>query len=141
MIAYLDASVLLQIVLREPNSLAEWDDIDVAITSELTHIEAARVIDRLAVLGVLQDEESNEQHAEVADLLRRMDTLQLDEHVFSRASMALPTVLGTLDAMHLASASIYRDAQTEDEPPIVVATHDHALATAARALRFRVLGA
>ena len=53
MIAYLDASVLLRIVLREANLLAEWDAIDLGITSELTRIEAARVVDRLTVLGAM----------------------------------------------------------------------------------------
>ena len=141
MIAYLDASVLLRIVLREANPLAEWDEIDVGITSELTRIEAARVVDRLTVLQVLQDEEIEEKYAEVQDILRRVDLIELDEHVLARAGMPLPTVLGTLDAIHLASASIYRDAQSDDEPPIVIATHDRALAIAARTLRFRVIGA
>ena len=141
MIAYLDASVLLRVVLREADPLPEWDEIDLGITSELTRVEAARVIDRLTALQVLQDEEIDEKYAEVADILRRVDLIELDEHILARAAMPLPTVLGTLDAIHLASASVYRDIQSEDEPPIVLATHDRALATAARALRFRVIGA
>jgi predicted nucleic acid-binding protein len=140
-IAYLDASVVLRILLREENPLAEWNDIDVALTSELTRVETARVIDRLAVLEVLQDQEIEETHAEVADLFRRIDFIRIDDAVLSRASEPLPTVLGTLDAIHLASASMYRDAQPDDKPPIVVATHDRALGAAARALRFRVIGA
>jgi predicted nucleic acid-binding protein len=67
-IAYLDASVLLRTVLREPNPLAEWDEIEVGIRSDLTRVEAARVIDRLTVLRVLQDEEIAEKYAEVADI-------------------------------------------------------------------------
>ena len=141
MIAYLDASVLLRIVLREPNPLAEWNKIDVGITSELTRIEIARVVDRLTVLEVLQDQEIDEKYAEVADLLKRVDLMRLDEYVLAVAGEPLPTVLGTLDAIHLASASIYRDSQPDDEPPIVVATHDRALAQAARALHFKVIGA
>jgi len=140
-IAYLDASVLLRIVLREPNPLAEWDQLQVGVTSHLTRIEAARVIDRLTVLSVLQDEEIAEKYAEVADILSRVDTMRIDDTVLARAGAPLPTVLGTLDAIHLASAAIYREAQPNDEPPIVFATHDRALATAARALRFRVIGA
>ena len=139
--AYIDASVLLRIILREANPLAEWDELQEGITSELTRVEAARVLDRLVVLGVLQDEEIDEKSAEVADILRRLDILRIDAQVLARASSPLPAVLGTLDAIHLASATIYRDAQPDDEPPIVVATHDRALATAARALRFRVIGA
>lgn len=140
MIAYLDASVLLRVVLQEANPLREWNDIVIGITSELTRVETARVIDRLVHLGVLQDEEIQQKYAEVGDILRRVDFVPLDEQVLLRASRRLPTVLGTLDAIHLASAQIYRESQRITEPPIVFATHDHALAKAAVAMQFQVIG-
>lgn len=141
MIAYLDASVVLRILLREEQPLAEWDQIDVAITSELTRVEIARTIDRLTVLQVLQDDEIDEKYAEAADLVRRIDFMHVDPKILVRASKPLPTVLGTLDSIHLASAMTYRDAYGSDESEIVLATHDRALATAGRMLQFRVLGA
>lgn len=141
MIAYLDASVLMRLVLGEEHPLEEWDQLQLGITSELTRVEAARVIDRLEILGVFQDDESDEKLAEVADILKRVDIIPLDQRVLQRAREPLPTVLGTLDAIHLASAFLYREAQPDDEPPVVLATHDKALATAARALRFKVIGA
>ena len=49
--------------------------------------------------------------------------------------MAMP--LGTLDAVHLATALIWRDRMG---PLSVVATHDLALGSAARAFGFEVLG-
>jgi predicted nucleic acid-binding protein len=140
-IAYLDSSVILRIVLREPDPLREWPAIDLGITSELTRVEAARVIDRLTVLGVLRGDEIAAKHAEIRDLFRRVDFLELDRAVLARASMPLRTVLGALDAIHLASALLYRETQRRGEATIVVATHDHALAAAARALDFEVIGA
>jgi hypothetical protein len=57
--------------------------------------------------------------------------------VLERASQPLPTSLGTLDAIHLATALLWRDRLPEE---LVMATHDRALATAARACGFLVLG-
>ena len=57
--------------------------------------------------------------------------------MLSRASDPLPTPLGTLDAMHLATALIWRD-RMESVP--IIATHDTALGLAARTFGFDVLG-
>ena len=49
----------------------------------------------------------------------------------------MPTELGTLDAIHLASALLWKDALGADP---VMATHDKALALAAYAHGLKVLG-
>jgi hypothetical protein len=49
----------------------------------------------------------------------------------------MPTELGALDAIHLATALLWRQ-RTDSE--IVMATHDAALGTAARAFGLRVVG-
>ena len=53
-----------------------------------------------------------------------------------RASETFPTVVGTLDAIHLATALAVR----EVEPIDLLLTHDAQLGTAARSLGFSVLG-
>ena len=58
--------------------------------------------------------------------------------VLARAAQPLPTELGTLDAIHLATALLWREHARTD---VVMATHDVALATAARAHGFTVVGA
>ena len=62
---------------------------------------------------------------------------ELDSVVLERAAEPFPTLLGSLDAIHLATASVVR-AHVAD---LCFATHDGKLATAARALGFTVLGA
>jgi hypothetical protein len=57
--------------------------------------------------------------------------------VLNRATEPLPTPLGTLDALHLATALVWRDRM--GTAPVVV-THDAALALAARAFGFEVRG-
>jgi hypothetical protein len=54
------------------------------------------------------------------------------------ASEPLSSVVGTLDAIHLATAMTWRETY---ERSLVFATHDGMLANAARAAGFEVLGA
>jgi hypothetical protein len=49
----------------------------------------------------------------------------------------MPTTLGTLDAIHLATALMWAE---HAGFPLVMATHDQLLATAARASGLRVVG-
>ena len=60
----------------------------------------------------------------------------LDTVVLERAAEPFPTLLSSLDAIHLATALLART-QVED---LCFATHDGELATAARAVGFKVLG-
>jgi hypothetical protein len=73
-------------------------------------------------------------------ILSRMIHADLDTRVLQIASSPMPAILGTLDALHLATAGLYREAQPAGEPPIVFATHDRQLAIAAEAMRFTVIG-
>ena len=56
----------------------------------------------------------------------------------SRASEPFPVPLGTLDALHLATALVWQDRVRQ---PIVMATHDRNLALAGRSFGIEVLGA
>lgn len=140
MIAYLDTSVLMRIVLREPSPLAEWDSIDLGVTSELTFIECGRVLDRLRLLRVLDEDELAQKERDIADLMRRLDIVRLDRQVITQASQPLPSILGALDAIHLVSATLFQLGQPADERPILFATHDEALGRAARLSKFDVIG-
>jgi len=75
------------------------------------------------------------------DLFKRLHVVPLDSTVLANAAEPLPTPLKTLEAIHLVTASAYRVRQPADEPPIYFATFDLALAKAAGAAGFRVLGA
>lgn len=140
MIVYLDSSVLLRVVFREPNPLAEWNRIITGVTSILTRLEAARTMDRNVVLRAASDDALREKQRTITDILRRLDYVPLEDPVLEQAARPLPVVLGTLDSIHLASAVLYREGQSRDERPIVFATHDRELAAAARAMHFEVIG-
>ena len=73
----------------------------------------------------------------IKDWLEAVDLVLLQRAILSRASEPFPTPLGTLDALHLATALVWRD-RTQQE--LVMMTHDGGLATAARAFGIQVIG-
>jgi predicted nucleic acid-binding protein len=135
--AYVDTSALVRLVLREAGALDELTSYDGLIASELLAVESARTIDRLRLQGALSVEEAASRLAVVADWLEAIDLVLLRPAVLGRASEPLPTPLGTLDALHLATALVWRDRMRE---PVVMATHDAALGLAARTFGFDVVG-
>ena len=137
MIAYIDTSALLRIVLREPGALEELRTYDGLISSELIAVESARTIDRLRLLGSLTSDEAAARLRTVNEWLEAIDLVLLRTPVLSRSSEPMPMPLGALDALHLATALIWRDRMG---PLPTMATHDRALGLAARAFGFDVRG-
>jgi predicted nucleic acid-binding protein len=137
MIAYLDSSVLLRIVLGQARPLKEWRSVRRGVASSLVEVECLRTIDRLRLrFGIADRALALRREA----IFRLMDTLEVVEPtrtVLTRAAQPLPTELGTLDAIHLATAMSWRELHDAD---LVMATHDAALGTAARSCGLRVVG-
>lgn len=137
MIAYIDTSALLRIVLREPGALDDLRSYDALVSSELIAVESPRTIDRLRLQGSLTADEAAARVRTVNDWLEAIDLVLLRPPVLSRASEPMPMPLGTLDAVHLATALTWRDRMG---PLPTIATHDTALGLAARAFGFDVRG-
>ncbi len=137
MTVYLDSSVLLRVVLRQAGALEEWKKIDRAVSSALVEVESLRTLDRLRHAEGLEDEQIAVRREAVFRLLEAVEVIAVDRSVLQRAAQPLPTSLGTLDAIHLATALLWREASGLN---LVMATHDGALATAARATGLRVVG-
>ena len=137
MTAYVDASVLLRLALGQPDALPQWSRINRGISSALVITESLRTLDRLRVREKLADGELAARRAKILELIASLELVELDSLVLDRAAQPMPTELGTLDAIHLATALLWRD-MTAESP--AMATHDGALAIAARAHGFRVVG-
>lgn len=135
--AYVDTSVLLRVTLGEPRPLRQWRAIDLAISSELIRVEALRTLDRARLQLRLADAEVAARRSQVLEVLDAFQLARLTPAVIERAAEPFPTLLRTPDAIHLATALLAR----REHPELVFATHDVELATGARALGFRVLGA
>jgi uncharacterized protein len=134
---YVDSSVLLRVVLGEPGRLRIWSRITSPVASELIRLECLRTIDRARIFLGLRDEEMADRRGSVLAAIETFSLVAIGPRILERAAEPFPTMLGSLDAIHLASALLVRD-QFED---LSLASHDHALAVAARAVGFRVHGA
>lgn len=137
MIAYVDSSVVLRVVLGQPDRLGEWNAIELGVASALVGVECLRTLDRLRLSGRISDEELASRREAVYRLTEEIAVVELSETVLERASGPLTTPLGTVEALHLTTALLWRESRRQ---PLVVATHDGALAVAARAFGFHVIG-
>ena len=137
MIAYVDSSVVLRVVLGQSPRLREWGSIETAVASAIVEVECLRTLDRLRLRGAASDRDLAVRRETIFAALQRFEIVEVGRTVLSRAALPLPTTLGTLDALHLATAALWRESQGRD---LVMATHDTALATAARASGFTVVG-
>lgn len=133
--AYIDSSVLLRFVLGEPNRLKSFGRVTRPVASELVRLECLRTIDRARLRLRVPDEEIATRRAAVLERLEAFDLIRVGTDVLERAAEPFPTTIGSLDAIHLASALLARD----EAPTLAFATHDAELATAARAVGFRLL--
>lgn len=129
---------MLRLVLGEPSPLTNRRRFAGAVASALTEVECLRTLDRMARVGALSTDEVADRRMEMYRLLEEVELVDISRALLRRASEAFPTPLGTLDAIHLATAIGWRD--THDQA-LTMATHDKALGTAARAVGLDVVGA
>ncbi|HEX9636312.1 MAG TPA: type II toxin-antitoxin system VapC family toxin [Acidobacteriota bacterium] len=136
MTVYLDTSAMLRVLFHEANPIRIWGQWSQAYSSSLLRVEAFRAVDRLRLKGKLTDLEVASLATDIQIVRDTLVTVPLNDSILRRASEAFPTTVGTLDALHLATALAVR----EFEPLDLLLTHDHQLGVAARSLGFTVQG-
>ena len=137
MIAYVDSSVLLRLALGQRNAMSQWRQVARGVSSALIATESLRTLDRLRIRAGLSDLEVASRRATILSLIGSLELIEVDSVVLDRAAQPMPTELGTLDSIHLASALLWKDAMGID--PVMV-THDGALGLAAQAHGLKVIG-
>ncbi len=137
MIVYLDTSVVLSRLLEQDPQLDGWGEWEGAFASELMGVEARRTFDRLRLCDALDDSGVAHAHQELAVMEDSIGIIGLGKAVLRRAALPMPTVVKTLDAIHLATAMLFRETR---DVALVFATHDERQALAAHALGFAVIG-
>lgn len=135
--AYIDASVVLRIVLDQPAQLEAAAEIDEPLTSSLTQVEVLRTLDRVRLAGGSSAATLTTHFRAARDMLDRFAKIELDGPTLQRAAEPLRTPLRTLDALHLAAALRWREATGGE---LAFATHDTELAEAAAIVGFDVVG-
>ena len=133
---YLDTSVILRRLLNEPNPLPDWGRWEAAYSSRLWLTEAQRTVDRLRLDGRLDDEDVVRLRDECRKVHAALHIVPVDEGILARAGDPFPTTVGTLDAIHLATALAIQAGTALDR----FLTHDRRLALAAAGMDFVVEG-
>jgi hypothetical protein len=128
---------VLRLVLKQSNALPEWKQVEVAGSSALLRVECLRTLDRLRIRTQPGDEEIAGIRSSLFRFLDAIHFIELDQPILDKASQPFPTELGSLDALHLATALLWRESSGFE---VVMATHDLALSIAARAEGLRVVG-
>jgi predicted nucleic acid-binding protein len=135
---YLDASVVLRRLQQEAAPVRTWAQWEHAYSSELLRVEVLRTIDRNRLKNALTDREVAELATRAHAVFDAIEFVALTPAVLNRASHSFSTALGTLDALHLATALRLAEVGGID---LVLLTHDSELAIAARGVNISVEGA
>jgi predicted nucleic acid-binding protein len=125
------------VALRQPDALPEWRQIQQGVSSALVMTESLRTLDRLRLRANLADTEVASRRATILQLIASLELVEIDAVVLDRAAQPMPTELGTLDAIHLATALLWKEMTRVD---LAMATHDGALALGAQAHGLPVVG-
>lgn len=138
---YAESSAVLRWLLgqaRAEEIRAILNSADVVVTSMLTLIESERALMRGSALNELSDTQSRAGRRQLNQSALAWTVIPLDDEIVNGARRTFPSEpVRTLDALHLASALVAREAGAE----LVVLSLDTVVRTNARALGFEVLPA
>ena len=139
---YVDTSVLLRVVLNEPGQLPEWAELAAPVVSVLAEVEGLRTIERATHQMThprrkpLREAEANAARVRLYAMLEMFARIELAPAILRRAGQ-LNGPLGTLDALHLATALAWSEGVGKS---LIMATHDTALGKAAAAHGLKAIG-
>jgi predicted nucleic acid-binding protein len=133
---YVDSSVVLRHILSGDQALNVLSISDEVGSSDLLIIECQRVLQRERMAAHLDDQQYSLSVGLLNTILERLYLIDMGPAVKRRAAGPFPTVIGTLDAIHLASAILWGEVESGSE--IRILTHDKQLALCAHSLGIRV---
>ena len=135
---YLDSSVVLGRLQGERVPTIPWARWEHAYSSVLLRAEVLRTIDRSSRLRqALTDQNVAELISRAHAVFDTIELVRMSQPILDRASQSFPTALGTLDALHLATALRLREIGGIE---MTFLTHDAELSVAARSMNFPVKG-
>jgi predicted nucleic acid-binding protein len=139
LILYAESSAVLTWLLGQEGEdqvralLAEADQV---FASDLTIIECERALHRGEFLGELTAAEATDRRSRLRLIADRWNVLRVTDEVVDLARRAFPVEpIRTLDALHLASAEVARNAI----PEVSLLTLDERIEKNGRSLDFQVL--
>ena len=135
---YVDASAVLRLLFAETGASVPLTGGERIVSSRLVEVETSRAVDRLRLVGQLDDQETAAKRKELADLVAMLDLAPVDDLVIDRAKGSFAVNLRALDALHVATAEIL--ASEAGGEPLEFWTHDERQAMAALSRGFTVRG-
>lgn len=108
MIAYADTSVVLRYILGESGIYPNLEKLERIYSSELMRVEALRALDRLRIQAGWPIQETALRIQLLHSFLSSVEEIPLQKSILQRAADPFPTVVKTLDALHIASASLLK---------------------------------
>ncbi len=133
---YVDSSAVLRHILNADPALGRIATFDTVGSSDLLLIECQRVLQRERMEAHLDDQQYSESLVLLEAILDSFYVIELGPAVKRRAAGPFPTIIGTLDAIHLASAILWEE--TEANSDFSILTYDKQFALCARALGIQV---
>ena len=134
---YVDSSVILRFLLLRDPSFTETAQFEKLGSSELLVIECNRVIQRYHFENLINDEQLGEVKQHLDEIVDGISLIELTKTIKNRAASFFPTVIGTLDAIHLSSALLWKE--YDDDEGLVLFTFDNQMITCARALSLELI--
>jgi len=138
MTVYLDTSVVIRWLLKQPKAIAGWGAWDAAFTSVICRTEFSRTLDRLRLEGGITDDQRASAQEQFDRFWSSVHRIRLGDEILERAGQSFPTVIGTLDAIHMASALVVQARGLAKFDRLL--THDEQLGRASRAAGIQVAG-
>ncbi len=121
---------------RAAEVAAALESAELVVTSELTGVECARALQRVASRGLINRVQAATLLAEFEAAAAQWDRLEVRERVIGLASGPFPIEpIRALDAIHLASAMLAREVW----PELAVLSFDERVRANAAALDYAVL--
>ncbi len=137
MTVYVDSSAVLRVLFGHHSAYGKFGRWNEAGSNELLRIECNRTMYRLRLESKITDETLSEYQAAFSDFLETISIIDLNSSIIEKAAGPFSTIVGSLDAIHLATALLWKE---DMEADIHVLTHDAQLAVAARAAGLKVIG-
>ena len=138
MMCYVDSSAALRWLFRAPGAHRQFGRWQGAGSSELLLWECHRALDRRRLEGSLGDDQLAYFKSRLDDFVSTITIVHISDPVRRRLREPFATVVGTLDAVHLSTAALWRHELGDAE--FAILTHDRQLAVAAKAMGMPLVG-
>jgi|SRR6185312_11570859 len=133
--AYIDSSVVLRKLLRQPGTipdLSAWS----LFSSQLLDIEVRRTLQRYHTQRILSADSFAARLREWYMLRDTIALVAISNGILQRAAESFPTIVKTLDAIHLSTALTWT---RKTQEPVTLLTYDRQLSIAAIACGLAVI--